>query len=40
MHESFHVEDPSTFTRPWFSWPDKTYAHLVLRSIGPSAGAD
>lgn len=40
MHESFHVEDPWVYTRPWFSWPDMTYAHLVLRSVGLSGGAD
>jgi meiotically up-regulated gene 157 (Mug157) protein len=40
MHESFHVDDPGAFTRAWFSWPDMTYAHLVLRSIGLSAAAD
>ena len=34
MHESFHVNDPSTFTRSWFSWADMTYVHLVLRSVG------
>ena len=34
MHESFHVDDPSTFTRPWFSWADMTYTHLVLHSLG------
>ncbi len=40
MHESFHVDDPGTYTRAWFSWADMTYAHLVLRSIGLSRGAD
>lgn len=34
MHESFHCDDPSRFTRPWFSWADMMYAHLVLRSSG------
>ena len=40
MHESFHSSDPSTFTRPWFSWADMMYVHLALRSIGASALAD
>ena len=40
MHESFHVDDPETFTREWFSWADMTYAHLVLRSLGFSSAAD
>lgn len=33
LHESFHCDDPTQFTREWFSWPDMTYVHLVLRSI-------
>jgi meiotically up-regulated gene 157 (Mug157) protein len=40
MHESFHVDDPRAFTRPWFSWADMTYVHLVLRSLGLSGLAD
>ena len=34
MHESFNCDDPCVYTRPWFSWADMTYAHLVLRSAG------
>ena len=34
------VDDPRVCTRPWFSFMDTTYTHLVLRSIGRSAGAD
>lgn len=34
MHESFHVDDPTVFTRPWFSWSDMTYVDLVLASVG------
>ena len=30
MHESFHVDDPSIYTREWFSWSDMTYVDLVL----------
>jgi meiotically up-regulated gene 157 (Mug157) protein len=30
MHESFDVDNPNTFTRPWFSWSDMTYVDLVL----------
>jgi len=33
MHESFHVDDESIFTREWFSWADMTYVDLVLTSI-------
>lgn len=32
MHESFDVDDPDNFTRPWFSWSDMTYVELVLQS--------
>ena len=30
MHEGFHVDDPSLFTREWFSWANSMYAELVL----------
>jgi meiotically up-regulated gene 157 (Mug157) protein len=30
MHESFDVDNPNIFTRPWFSWSDMTYVDLVL----------
>jgi meiotically up-regulated gene 157 (Mug157) protein len=33
MHESFDVDDPDKFTRPWFSWSDMTYVELVLASL-------
>jgi meiotically up-regulated gene 157 (Mug157) protein len=32
MHESVHVDDPSRFTREWFSWADMTWLDLVLRA--------
>lgn len=34
MHESFHVDNPSKFTREWFSWSDMTYVDLTLKSVG------
>jgi uncharacterized protein len=34
MHESFNVDDPTIFTREWFSWSDMTYVDLVLTSVG------
>jgi meiotically up-regulated gene 157 (Mug157) protein len=37
MHESFHVDDPSIFTRDWFSWADSLYLELTLQSLGYSA---
>ena len=33
MHESFHVEDDSQFTREWFSWSDMTYVDLLLSTF-------
>ncbi|MFC7936264.1 glycoside hydrolase family 125 protein [Streptomyces sp. NPDC057387] len=34
MHESFHKDDPSHFTRPWFSWANAMYAELALDIAG------
>lgn len=34
MHESFHVDDPGTFTREWFSWADSMFCELVLDICG------
>ena len=39
-HESVNADDPSDFTRPWFSWADMTYAHLALRVYRLSDRAD
>jgi uncharacterized protein len=45
MHEGFDADDPSQFTRPWFSWANMMYCELVLASLGiwvpgsPLAGA-
>lgn len=33
MHESFHVDDPKTFTRPWFSWANTLFAELIMKRI-------
>lgn len=30
IHESFDVNDPSKFTRPWFSWANMLYCELLL----------
>ena len=32
MHESFHKDDSTRFTREWFSWADMTYLELVLKT--------
>lgn len=34
MHESFDVNDPGKFTRPWFSWSNAMYCELVLEVCG------
>ena len=33
MHESFHKDDPSNFTRAWFAWPDTLFGELILKLI-------
>jgi hypothetical protein len=30
MHESFSANDPNSFSRPWFCWPDSLFAELVM----------
>ena len=30
IHESFHVDRPEKWTRPWFSWAEATFCDLVL----------
>ncbi|MFZ7087877.1 glycoside hydrolase family 125 protein [Curtobacterium sp. RRHDQ10] len=34
MHESFHMDDPTEYTRPWFSWANAMYAELALDVVG------
>lgn len=29
MHESFHQDDPTRFTRPWFAWANSLFGELV-----------
>jgi len=33
MHESFHKDRPSQFTRPWFAWQNTLFGELVLKLI-------
>ena len=33
MHESVDQDDPTIFTRSWFSWADMTSYHLLLKSV-------
>ncbi|MGT2828328.1 glycoside hydrolase family 125 protein [Streptococcus hillyeri] len=34
MHESFHVDDPSLYSREWFSWANMMFCELVLDYYG------
>jgi meiotically up-regulated gene 157 (Mug157) protein len=34
MHESFDVDDPTQFTRSWFSWANAMMCELVLDVAG------
>ena len=34
MHESFHCDRPSRYTREWFSWADAMFCELVLAHCG------
>ena len=33
MHESFHKDDASHFTRPWFAWQNTLFGELILKLI-------
>ena len=33
MHESFHKNDPSNFTREWFAWQNTLFGELILKLI-------
>lgn len=34
MHEGVHVDDPTRFTRPWFSWSNAMFCELALELSG------
>ncbi|QNE16709.1 glycoside hydrolase family 125 protein [Kribbella qitaiheensis] len=34
MHEGFHVDDPTKFTREWFSWANAMFCELALAHAG------
>lgn len=36
MHEGVHVEDPTVFTREWFSWSNSMFCELALDLAGVS----
>lgn len=33
MHESFHKDDPSKFTRAWFAWQNTLFGELILKLV-------
>ena len=30
MHEGFHPDDPTTFTREWFAWANSIFSEFVI----------
>ncbi|OKP84939.1 glycoside hydrolase family 125 protein [Paenibacillus sp. P32E] len=33
MHEGFHADDPSVFTRSWFAWSNSLFSQLIWRAL-------
>ena len=33
MHESFHKDDATQFTRPWFAWANTLFGELILQVL-------
>lgn len=33
MHESFHKDDPTNFTREWFAWQNTLFGELILKLV-------
>jgi hypothetical protein len=33
MHEGFHADDPTIFTRKWFAWSNSLFSQLVYKSM-------
>lgn len=33
MHEGFHVDDPSKYTRAWFAWANSIFAEFVIHIV-------
>jgi meiotically up-regulated gene 157 (Mug157) protein len=39
MHEAFNADDPTIYSRDYFTWPCALYAHTVLtRILGVNEG--
>eukprot|EP01063_Lacrimia_lanifica_P011007 TRINITY_DN17770_c0_g1_i1.p1 TRINITY_DN17770_c0_g1~~TRINITY_DN17770_c0_g1_i1.p1 ORF type:complete len:466 (+),score=121.04 TRINITY_DN17770_c0_g1_i1:54-1451(+) len=34
MHESYDVDSPGSFTRPWFAWANSMFGNLILQVAG------
>ena len=30
IHESFHVDDPTNFSRSWFAWANTMFGEMIL----------
>ena len=33
MHESFHKDDATNFTREWFAWQNSLFGELILQLV-------
>jgi meiotically up-regulated gene 157 (Mug157) protein len=38
MHEAFHKDDPTHFTRSWFAWANTIFGELVLKTFNERPG--
>jgi meiotically up-regulated gene 157 (Mug157) protein len=34
MHEGFHPDDPTRYTRAWFAWANSLFSEFVLHWCG------
>jgi meiotically up-regulated gene 157 (Mug157) protein len=33
MHESFHKDDPTKFTRPWLAWTNTIFGEFLWKTL-------
>jgi len=33
MHESFHKDDATNFTRAWFAWQNTLFGELIVKLV-------
>ena len=33
IHESFHKDNPTKYTRPWFAWQNTLFGELVIKLV-------